>query len=91
MLPNFYQRLENSKWICFTVETYKENEQWVTEFYGNLMKTDMSQDHNIEAFKAKDCKSGTWIASKLCMGKSVPWATTKVIILCSDLMAKARI
>ncbi|KAG5586509.1 hypothetical protein H5410_046943 [Solanum commersonii] len=35
-------------------------------------------DHNIEAFKAKDCKSGTWIASKLCVGNNVPWATTKL-------------
>ena len=41
-LPNFYARLGTSGWICFAPEPCKANEQWVREFYVNIMVTDMT-------------------------------------------------
>ncbi|KAK6773809.1 hypothetical protein RDI58_029048 [Solanum bulbocastanum] len=42
MLPTFYQRLLASGWICFAVEPCKANEQWVWEFYANLVENNIA-------------------------------------------------
>ncbi|KAG5590856.1 hypothetical protein H5410_041370 [Solanum commersonii] len=47
-------------------------------------------DHDLEAFKVKDCVSGTWLASNLCSGKNVPQATTKAKFICSNFAVEAR-
>ncbi|KAK6780231.1 hypothetical protein RDI58_022415 [Solanum bulbocastanum] len=35
--PRFYQRLVATRWLCFAVELYKANEQWMRELYAILM------------------------------------------------------
>ncbi|KAG5571243.1 hypothetical protein H5410_061009 [Solanum commersonii] len=40
--PTFYQRFLESDWICFAAEPCKVNEQWVREFYANLVEIDMA-------------------------------------------------
>lgn len=45
----------------------------INQIYGLL-------NHDIKAFTNKDCESGTWLASKICPDRNVPWATTKTKI-----------
>lgn len=42
ILPNFYQWLENSELIYFVPKPCRANQQWVRDFYANLMETNMS-------------------------------------------------
>ena len=47
-------------------------------------------DHDPELFRAQDCASGEWLASKLCPGKSVAWGATKKAINAKEFTAEAR-
>ncbi|KAF3635074.1 hypothetical protein FXO37_26173 [Capsicum annuum] len=60
-----------------------ETEQ-INEVYG-ILDADMKQFH------AKACDPGTWMADILCVGKEVPYATTKKDILMNDFTAEARL
>lgn len=44
-------------------------------------------DSDQSLFTTKNCAWGSWLVSKLCPGKNIPWATTKAGITSSEFMA----
>ncbi|KAH0729875.1 hypothetical protein KY289_001063 [Solanum tuberosum] len=55
----------------------------INEIYG-------LQNHGFEKFMEKDYTPGSWLVSKLCPSKKVPWANTKSEIISTEFTAESR-